>query len=114
LSKNTPTDCFFGDFAHWVNDIIQPKCTPDTRTVEYEELSNKTYVQYEGKCTEDYAKALHKYNAPCMYYCYGIKELKTVLSSLKSPVEKCLRSEVIYKLSCPHSARAMSRQRLDI
>ena len=57
-------------------------------------------IQYRGKCTEDYARALHKIEAPCTII-MTLRKLKTVLPSLKTPVEKMLRSGVVYKRKCP-------------
>ena len=58
------------------------------------------FVQYRGKATEDYARAIHRANAPCTVV-MTLRKLKTVLPSLKTPVEKAWRSGVVYKLSCP-------------
>ena len=66
-------------------------------------LESKKYpliIQYRGKCTEDYARALHRYNAPCMII-MTLRKLRTVLLSLKPPVEKMLKSGIVYKLTCP-------------
>ena len=60
----------------------------------------KVRIQYRGKGTEDYARALHKLNAPCMLV-MTLRKLKTVLPSLKPPVEKMLKSGVVYQLTCP-------------
>ena len=60
----------------------------------------KLRVQYRGKCTEDYARALHKINAPCVIV-MTLRKLKTVLPSLKPSVEKMYRSGVVYQLKCP-------------
>ena len=57
-------------------------------------------LQYRGKCTEDFARALHKINAPCQLV-MTLRKLKTVLPSLKPPVEKMLRSGVVYQITCP-------------
>ena len=57
-------------------------------------------VQYRGKCTEDYARALHKVEAPCTIV-MTLRKLKTVLPSLKPSVEKMFKSGVVYKLTCP-------------
>ena len=57
-------------------------------------------IQYRGKCTEDYARALHKSNAPCNVV-MTLRKLKTVLPSLKPPVDKMLKSGVVYKITCP-------------
>ena len=57
-------------------------------------------VQYRGKPTEDYARALHRSNAPCMIV-MTLRKLKTILPSTKPPLEKMLRSGIVYKLKCP-------------
>ena len=57
-------------------------------------------IQYRGKCSEDYARALHKTNAPCTVV-MTLRKLKTVLPSIKPPVEKMLRSGVVYQIRCP-------------
>ena len=57
-------------------------------------------MQYRGKCTEDYARALHKIKAPCIII-MTLKKLKMVLPSLKPPVEKLIKSGVVYELTCP-------------
>ena len=58
------------------------------------------FVQYRGKCTEDYANALRKLEAPCTVV-MTTRKLKTLMPSLKPPVEKMLRSNVVYKITCP-------------
>ena len=60
-------------------------------------------LQYRGKCSEDYARALHKCNAPCMIV-MTLRKLKTALPSLKPPVEKFLKSRVVYKFTCSRCA----------
>ena len=57
-------------------------------------------VQYRGKCTEHYARALHKINAPCTVV-MTLRKLKTALPSLKPPTEKLLRSGIVYEIKCP-------------
>ena len=60
-------------------------------------------VQYRGKCSEDYARALHKINAPCSIV-MTLRKLKTILPSLKPSVEKLMKSGVGYNLTCPRCA----------
>ena len=57
-------------------------------------------VQYRGKTTEEFAKALHKIKAPCRVE-MTLRKLKTVLPSLKPKVETLLKSSVVYQISCP-------------
>ena len=56
--------------------------------------------QERGKATEEYARSSHKCNAPCTVV-MTLRKLKTVLPSLKPPVEKMLKSGVVYNLTCP-------------
>ena len=56
-------------------------------------------IQYRGKTSEDFARALHKINAPCRVV-MTLRKLKTVLPSLKPSVDKMLKSGVVYQISC--------------
>ena len=58
------------------------------------------FVQYRGKCSEDYARALHKCEAPCKIV-MTLRKLKTTMPSLKQQVEKELRSGTVYSITCP-------------
>ena len=57
-------------------------------------------MQYRGKCTENYARALQKINAPCVVVMM-LRKLKTVLPSLKPAIEKMIRSGIVYEIRCP-------------
>ena len=57
------------------------------------------FVQYRGKVTEDFARALHKAEAPCNVV-FTMRKLRTVLPSLKPAVDKGLRGSVVYQLKC--------------
>ena len=56
----------------------------------------KVFIQYRGKSSDHFANSLHKCQAPCRVI-MTLRKLKTVMPSLKPPVEKVLRSGVIYK-----------------
>ena len=58
------------------------------------------FVQYRGKCSEEYAHALHKCEAPCKIV-MTLRKLKTTMPSLKPQVEKELRSGTVYRIQCP-------------
>ncbi len=78
--------------------------TTTTTTINEEEPAKKTekkllFVQYRGKCTEDYARALHRSNVPCTVV-MTLRKLRTVMPSLKPPIEKEIRSGVVYKFTC--------------
>ena len=57
------------------------------------------FVQYRGKASEDFARALHKIEAPCTPV-FTMRKLKSVLPSLKPAIEKLYRGSVVYKLNC--------------
>ena len=56
-------------------------------------------IQYRGKSTEEFAKDLHGIKAPCTVV-MTLRKLKTVLPSLKPPVDKCIRSGLVYEITC--------------
>ena len=82
--------------------IIENKSVISTKPLPSEPTTKKypLIVQYRGKCTEDYARALHRCSAPCMMV-MTLRKLKTTMPSLKPPIEKMLRSGVVYKITCP-------------
>ena len=57
-------------------------------------------IQYRGKCSEEYARALHRCSAPCTII-MTIRKLRTTMPSLKPPMEKMIRSGIVYKITCP-------------
>ena len=86
-----------------LENIIIPKEKPqDTEPKDNSGKAGKTRlrVQYRGKCTEDYARSLHKANVPCSVV-MTLRKLKTVLPSLKPNVPKLLKSGVVYQITCP-------------
>ena len=58
------------------------------------------FLQYRGKCSETYARDLRKTGVPCKVI-FTLRKLKTVTPSLKPPIERTLRSGVIYQIQCP-------------
>ena len=60
----------------------------------------RLFVQYRGKCSDQHVRALHIIQAPCRVI-MTLRKLRTVLPSLKPPVEWSLRSDVIYQITCP-------------
>ena len=74
---------------------------PTETAVSPESVPEKMiFVQYRGKCSEDYARALHKCKAPCKVV-MTLRKLKTTMPSLKTDVDKELRSGTVYKIQCP-------------
>lgn len=58
------------------------------------------FLQYRGKVTEDFCRALKKCSAP-VNPVMTLRKLKTVMPSLKPRVEKKIRSDLVYKITCP-------------
>jgi len=117
LEHNQYPPYFYEPIIHQtLTEIIVPKDSKDqsaennptaststsTRPTPPAEVEIAKYVimiQYRGKCTEDFARSLHHCKAPCSII-MTLRKLKTVLPSLKPPIEKSLRSGVIYQINC--------------
>ena len=118
LLKNQYPPSFFEPIINQtLNKIIQPNSESnnedddDDTSKDVESDTNiemtvrdkdafKLFVQYRGKATEHFARALHQCEAPCTVV-MTLRKLKTVMPSLKPPVEKDLRSGVVYQITCP-------------
>ena len=58
------------------------------------------FLQYRGRITEEYVRALKHLNAPCKPI-LTLRKLKTVLPSPKVDVNKSLKSRIVYQIFCP-------------
>ena len=58
------------------------------------------FLNYRGKVSETYPLSLHKIEAPCRII-FTLRKLKTILPSLKPPVQKLFKSGVVYQIECP-------------
>ena len=58
------------------------------------------FVQYRGKSSDKYASDIKKTGVPVKII-FTLRKLKTVTPSLKPPVDKSLRSGLVYKFTCP-------------
>ena len=57
-------------------------------------------LQYRGPATEQFVKQLKGCGAPVQIV-LTLRKLKTCLPSLKAPIPKLLKSNVIYQITCP-------------
>ena len=57
------------------------------------------FVQY-SRISERFEQSLKRCMAPCKVV-YTLRKVKSVLLSPKTPVEKALKSGVVYKITCP-------------
>ena len=98
LNQNQYPEAFFEPIINQTLDnIISEK---EKKEVSEEELEkHKLFLYYRGKASENFAKDLKKAHAPCRTI-FKLKKLKTVLPSLKPPVEKLLKSHVVYQIKC--------------
>ena len=82
---------------HWTRSANQKD---ESEEDEEEEPEKKLiFLQYRGKATENFERALRRINALCKIIT-TIKKIKTVLPSLKAPVEKAMKSGLVYQISC--------------
>jgi len=58
------------------------------------------FIQYRGKCSERYANDLRKTGVPIRTI-FTLRKLRTVMPSLKEPVDDVMKSGLVYKLNCP-------------
>ena len=58
------------------------------------------FIEYRGKVTDDYCRALRKTGAPCQPV-LTLRKLKTVMPSLKPTIKKHVRSHIVYRIKCP-------------
>ena len=107
LEKNQYPPSFYDPTIKKTLDSIigEVKHPTEKSSIQSNTRSGKValFIQYRGKCTDDYARALHKINASnasCTII-MTLRKLKTVLPSLGPPVEKMLKSGLDYRLTCP-------------
>ena len=104
LEKNQYPPTFYDPIIKQNLDSIigEVKHPTEKSSIQSNTRSGKValFIQYRGKCTKDNARALHKINAPCTII-LTLRKLKTVLPSLKPPVEKMLKSGLVYRLMSP-------------
>ena len=115
MNNQYPPSFFEPIISDTLSKIIQPN--PEKSTEDCDVSSNEVdmddhvelysnsekfrfFVQYRGKSTEQLAQSLHKCQAPCSVV-MTLRKLKTVTPSLKPPVDKLLKSRVVYKITCP-------------
>ena len=102
LGRNQHPPNFYDPIIKDSLNTILRKC----QQIEHPSEENSTtkkfplMIQYRGKCSEEYARALHRCSASCTII-MTIRKLRTTMPSLKPPVEKMIRSGIVYKITCP-------------
>ena len=85
-----------------INDIITKLVSGEDRVGDDQNSDDDSFflfVQYRGKSSEKYASEIKKTGVPVKII-FTLRKLKTVTPSLKQPIEKALRSKVVYKFTC--------------
>ena len=86
-----------------LNNIIKKEdklSETENENKEQEPETRMIFIQYRGRVTDKFENALKRLKAPCKFIA-TLKKTKTCLPSLKQPVEKSLKSRVVYHISCP-------------
>ena len=83
-----------------IHDTLTKIVEASPKQKEEQEEQFLIFLQYRGKCSETYARDLRKTEVPCRVI-FTMRKLKTVTPSLKPPIERNLKSGVIYKIQCP-------------
>ena len=96
LLNNQYPESFFEPLIKKVLNSIIVK--PDKEKDESDR--KKFFLQYRGKPSEKFETSLLRLEAPCKIV-YTTRKLKTVLPSLKPQIDKPLRSNIVYLVSCP-------------
>ena len=103
LEKNQYPPPFYEPvIAETIARIREPIVTeerPASEAVESQK-KHKVLLQYRGAATDQFVKQLKDCGAPTQVV-LTLRKLKTYLPSLKAPVPKLLKSNVVYKVTCP-------------
>ena len=110
LIKNQYPPSFFEKIIHdTLTNILKPEEKVTEKDSENDQKPHMIFLQYRGKCSETYARDIHKLCSKDFpitnikaRVIFTLRKMKTVMPSLKAPIEKFLRSRVVYKIQCPH------------
>ena len=65
------------------------------------QCKHRVLMQYRGSTTDQFMKKLKDCDAPVQVV-LTLRKLRSCLPTLKAPVQKMLKSDVVYNISCPH------------
>ena len=91
-----------------LTSIVSPPEMLETSEEEKDKDPFLVFLNYRGKCSEDYARDLynicndpHKIIKPNVKVIFTIKKLRNAMPQLKPPVNKMFRSGIVYNITCP-------------
>ena len=104
LEKNQYPPMFYEEvIADALKKIVDPVPTDaKQKSTDDEAVATKYTVllQYRGFATDQFIKKLKDSKAPVQVV-LTLRKLRSCLPSLKSPIPKMLRSDVVYRITCP-------------
>ena len=103
LEKNQyPPQFYESIIEETITRIRQPiaKEKSEDEVTPGSQKSQRILLQYRGPATDQFVKRLKECEAPTQVV-LTLRKLKTYMPSLKAPVPKLLKSNVIYKVTCP-------------
>ena len=108
LQNNQYPPSFFEPIINkTLSKLVSPQKKQDDKENENEVKPSMVFLNYRGKCSEDYARDLYRICndpneilRPSVRVIFTIKRVKSVLPPLKEPVPKMLRSGTVYQITC--------------
>ena len=83
-----------------IKKLVKPEVNQLEKDDEGDHVKEKmVFVQYRGRVSGKVKDSLKRINAPSRIV-FTIRKLKTVLPSLKPPMEMSLKSRVVYHIKC--------------
>ena len=102
LEKNQYPPPFYEDvIAQTLEKILAQSDVEKNPAAESEvQCKHRVLMQYRGSATDQFMKKLKDCGAPVQVV-LTLRKLRSCLPTLKVPVQKMLKSDVVYKISCP-------------
>ena len=101
LEKNQyPSQFYEPVIEDTIGRIITPVNTEERAKIVSAQQKHRVLLQYRGPATDKFIKKLKECGAPTQVV-LTLRKLISYLPSLKSPVPKMLKSDIVYKVTCP-------------
>ena len=106
LQRNQyPQDFYDPIISKTIKNLVSPKVNQKDQEVDFTSqksniVKQNIFIEYRGIATDHIIKRLDSIGAP-LQPVITLRKIKTCLPSLKSKIEKTLKSRVVYKIVCP-------------
>ena len=102
LEKNQYPPPFYEDVIAQTLEKILAQTDTEQKPEDTEmQCKHKILMQYRGSATDQFMKKMKDCDAPVQVV-LTLRKLRLCLPTLKAPVQKMLKSDVVYTISCPH------------